>query len=61
LPSRQLHTSRCGIGSIGIGVPHGGKGFKVMSIDVHTIRDGKMVRAFHVEDRMGAARQLSAK
>ena len=44
-----------------MGVPHGGKSFRIMSIDVHTIRDGKMVRAYHVEDWMGATRQLSAK
>jgi predicted ester cyclase len=41
-----------------LGVPHGGKSFRIMSVDVHTIRDGKMVRAYHVEDWMGAARQL---
>ncbi len=44
-----------------MGVPHGGKGFKVMSIDVHTIRDGKIMRSYHVEDWMGATRQLAAK
>jgi predicted ester cyclase len=44
-----------------MGVPHGGRSFRIMSIDVHTIRDGKMTRAYHVEDWMGAARQLSAK
>jgi predicted ester cyclase len=44
-----------------MGVPHGGKSFRVMSIDVHTIRDGKIARAYHVEDWMGASRQLAAK
>jgi predicted ester cyclase len=44
-----------------MGVPHGGKSFRVMSIDIHTVRDGKLARAYHVEDWMGAARQLSAK
>jgi predicted ester cyclase len=44
-----------------MGVPYGGKSFRIMSIDVHTIRDGKMTRAYHVEDWMGAVRQLSAK
>ena len=44
-----------------MGVPHGGKSFKIMSLDVHTIRDGKMVRAYHLEDWIGATRQLSAK
>jgi len=32
-----------------------------MSIDVHTIEAGKIARSYHVEDWMGAARQLSAK
>jgi predicted ester cyclase len=44
-----------------MGVPHGGKSFRIMSIDVHTIRDGRMVRAYHVEDWIGATRQLSAR
>jgi predicted ester cyclase len=42
------------------GAPHTGKSFKVMSIDVHTLQDGKMVRSYHIEDWMGATRQLSA-
>jgi predicted ester cyclase len=42
------------------GAPHTGKSFKVMSIDVHTIEGGKMIRSYHIEDWMGAARQLSA-
>jgi predicted ester cyclase len=42
------------------GTPHAGKSFKVMSIDVHTLREGKMVRSYHVEDWIGAVRQLSA-
>jgi predicted ester cyclase len=44
-----------------MGVPHGGKSFRIMSIDIHTVRDGKLVRAHHIEDWMGAARQLSAR
>lgn len=43
-----------------MGVPGNGKSFRIMSIDVHTIKDGKMIRAYHVEDWMGAVRQLSA-
>ena len=42
------------------GAAHTGKSFKVMSIDVHTIEGGKMVRSYHIEDWMGAVRQLSA-
>jgi predicted ester cyclase len=44
-----------------MGVPHGGKSFKLMSIDVHTIEGGKLIRSYHLEDWMGAVRQLSAK
>ena len=43
------------------GVPYGGRSFKVMSIDVHTIEGGKMVHSYHVEDWRGATRQLSAR
>ncbi len=42
-----------------MGVPHGGRSFRIMSIDIHTVRDGKIVRAYHLEDWMGASRQLS--
>lgn len=41
-----------------MGVPHGGKSFAVMAIDVHTVSEGKLVRAHHVEDWAGALRQL---
>ena len=44
-----------------LGVPHGGKSFKLMSIDVHTIEGGKIARSYHVEDWIAAVRQLSAK
>ena len=43
-----------------MGVPHGGKSFRIMSIDIHTVKDGKLQRAYHVEDWIGAARQPSA-
>ena len=43
-----------------MGAPHTGKSFKLMSIDVHTIADGKLTRSYHLEDWMGAVRQLSA-
>ena len=42
-----------------MGAAHTGKSFKVMSIDVHTIEGGKMVRSYHVEDWIGAIRQLT--
>jgi len=44
-----------------MGVPHSGKSFKLMSIDVHTIEGGKIVRSYHIEDWLGAVRQLSAR
>ena len=44
-----------------MGVPESGKSFKLMSIDVHTIEGGKLTRSYHVEDWMGAVRQLTAK
>jgi predicted ester cyclase len=40
------------------GAPHTGKSFRVMSIDVHTLQDGRMVRSWHIEDWIGAVRQL---
>jgi predicted ester cyclase len=43
------------------GVPHGGKSFRIMTIDVHVVRDGRLVTAHHVEDWAGAIRQLSAR
>ncbi len=43
------------------GVPASGKGFKIMTIDIHTIKDGKAITAHHVEDWASAIRQLSIK
>ncbi len=43
-----------------MGAAHTGKSFKVMSIDVHTIEGGRMVRSYHIEDWLGAVRQLTA-
>ena len=42
-----------------MGAPYTGKSFKLMSIDVHTLEGGKMVRTYHIEDWLGAVRQLS--
>jgi len=38
-----------------------GKSFRIMTIDIHTIKDGKAITAHHVEDWAGALRQLQAK
>ena len=43
------------------GVDGKGKRFDILTIDIHTIEDGKIVRTYHVEDWAGALRQLSAK
>jgi predicted ester cyclase len=43
------------------GVPHTGRSFKIMTIDIHTVKNGKLITAHHVEDWAGAIRQLTAK
>lgn len=43
------------------GVPHTGRSFSIMAIDVHTVKDGKLVAAYHVEDWASALRQLTAR
>lgn len=43
-----------------MGAPHSGKRFKIMAIDIHTVENGKLSRAYHVEDWIGAVRQLTA-
>lgn len=42
-------------------VPPSGKSFDIMTIDIHTVENGQIVRSYHVEDWAGAIRQLSAK
>jgi len=42
------------------GLPHSDRPFRIMSIDVHTLAAGKLARSYHVEDWMGAARQVQA-
>ena len=43
------------------GVPHTGKSFKIMTIDIQTIKDGKIARTFHMENWLSALAQLRAK
>jgi ketosteroid isomerase-like protein len=43
------------------GVPHSGKSFRIMAIDIQTIRDGKIVRTYHLENWLSALGQLRAK
>ena len=42
------------------GQPVTGKSFRIMSIDVHKVEDGKVVESHHIEDWAGALRQLAA-
>lgn len=53
--------------SIGTGSPKGNfmglptdgtKSFKIMTIDIHTVKNGQVVEVYHVEDWAGAMRQL---
>jgi len=40
------------------GVPHTGKSFRMMAIDIQTIKDGKIAKTFHMENWLSALRQL---
>lgn len=41
-----------------MGVPHGGKFFRITTIDIHTIKNGNSAEVHHVEDWMTAVAQL---
>jgi ketosteroid isomerase-like protein len=43
------------------GVPHSGKSFRMMAIDIQTIRDGKIAKTYHMENWLSALGQLRAK
>jgi ketosteroid isomerase-like protein len=43
------------------GVPHSGKSFRIMAIDIQTIKDGKISRTYHLENWLSALGQLRAK
>jgi len=43
------------------GVPHTGKSYRMMAIDIQTIRDGKIAKTFHMENWLSALGQLRAK
>ena len=36
------------------GVPHSGKSFQIMAVDIQTIRDGKIAKTFHMENWLSA-------
>ncbi len=48
-------------GKMFFGAPTKNKPFKIMSIDVHTVQNGKIVKTYHVEDWAGAMRQSNAR
>jgi predicted ester cyclase len=41
------------------GVPVTGRGFSIMSIDIHTVKNGRIASSFHLEDWAGAMGQLT--
>jgi ketosteroid isomerase-like protein len=43
------------------GAPHTGKSFRIMAIDIQTIRDGKIAKTYHMENWISALGQLRAK
>ena len=43
------------------GVDGEGRSFDIMTIDIHELQDGKIVRSYHVEDWAGALQQLSGR
>src|ERR1700741_80260 len=43
------------------GVPHTGKSFRIMAVDIQTIRDGKITKTYHLENWLSALRQLREK
>ncbi len=43
-----------------MGVPRSGRSFRIMTIDVHIVADGRLATAHHAEDWAAAIRQLSS-
>jgi predicted ester cyclase len=43
------------------GVEPAGKSFEIMTIDIHTVEDGRITTSYHVEEWLKAVKQLSAK
>ena len=42
------------------GAPHTGKSFRIMAIDIQTIRDGRISKTYHLENWLSALGQLRA-
>ena len=43
------------------GVPHTGKSFRIMAVDIQTNRNGKIAKTYHMENWLSAMGQLRAK
>lgn len=43
------------------GVPPSGKSFEIMTIDIHTVENGRITQSYHVEEWAKAIKQLKAK
>ena len=43
------------------GVDGEGRAFDILTIDIHELADGKVIRTYHVEDWSGALQQLSTR
>ncbi len=43
------------------GVDGQGRSFEIMTIDIHELADGVIIRTWHVEDWAGALQQLAAR
>jgi predicted ester cyclase len=43
------------------GVDGNGKSFDILTIDIHTLENGKIVSSYHLEDWAGALQQLKSK
>jgi ketosteroid isomerase-like protein len=41
--------------------PHTGKSFRIMAIDIQTIKDGKIAKTYHMENWLSALAQLRVK
>ena len=41
-----------------LGVAPTGKGFSILSIDIHAFEDGRIIETYHIEDWFSAVRQL---
>jgi hypothetical protein len=43
------------------GVPHTGKSFRIMAVDIQTLRDGKIAKTYDLENWLSALGQLRAR